>query len=260
MMDNQLIANLSMLYTDRPMLERFSAAAEYGFSGVEIQFPYEWCAQELKGAADNAGVRVHLINVPAGDLLQGGKGLSCYDEQQDEFRKACALALEYGKTLSVEKINVLAGNVYDDSHREACLSCYIDNLRYAAELFLSEGIMLSFEAVNNLDMPGYLYSRFDEMLDIYHKVAHPNAGMQYDIYHMARMGEKIAQQIRYHGDKIAHIQFADCPGRGAPGSGDLPLGEYFQLIAASDYTGVVSAEYKTKGNEQSDYGWLVISE
>ncbi len=259
-MDNQLIANLSMLYTDRPMLERFSAAAEYGFSGVEIQFPYDWSARELKEAADKAGVRIHLINVPAGDLLQGGRGLSCYDEQQDDFRKACALALQYGSVLAVEKVNVLAGNIDNASHREACLNCYIDNLRYAAELFLSEGITLSFEAINSLDMPGYLYSSFDEMLAIFQKVAHPNAGMQYDIYHMARMGEDIAHQLAHYGDKIAHIQFADCPGRGAPGSGDLPLGEYFQLIAASDYTGVVAAEYKTEGDENHDYGWLIVSE
>lgn len=257
-MDNQLIANLSMLFVDRPMLARFEAAAEYGFSGVEIQFPYEWPAEELRKAADDAGVQIHLINVAAGDLLQGGKGLSCHFDLQGQFREACAVALDYGKTLGVEKINVLAGNVSNEVDRQESLSCYIENIQYAAELFMAEGIQVCFEAINNLDMPHYLYSSFNEMLDVYNKVNHPNAGMQYDIYHMARMNEDIYTQLNQFADKIAHIQFADCPGRGAPNSGDLPLGEYFQIIAASAYNGVVAAEYKTVGDDEQDYAWLII--
>jgi hydroxypyruvate isomerase len=215
-MNNTLIANLSMLYTDEPMLRRFHAASEHGFSGVEIQFPYEWSSERLKHAADDAQVQIHLINVPAADLLDGGRGLSCHYELQDEFRRACAKAMEYAVILGAKKVNVLAGNLQPNDNKDDCLDCYIENITYAAELFMSEGIQVCFEAINNLDMPDYLYSSFSEMLDIYHRVSHPNAGMQYDIYHMARMNEDIASQLMDNADQIGHIQFADCPGRGAP--------------------------------------------
>ena len=228
-MKNPLIANLSMLYTDRPMLQRFHAASAHRFTGVEIQFPYEWSPEKLKQVADEAQVQIHLINVPAADLLEGGCGLSCHYDLQDEFRRACAKALEYAVVLGAKKVNVLAGNLQLDDNKDDCLACYIENITYAAELFMSEGIQVCFEAINNLDMPDYLYSSFSEMLDIYHRVNHPNAGMQYDIYHMARMNENIASQLMNNAGEIGHIQFADCPGRGAPNSGELPLGEYFQL-------------------------------
>jgi len=257
-MNNPLIANLSMLYTDKPMLQRFDAASSYGFSGVEVQFPYEWSSEQLKYAADEAQVQIHLINLPAADLLDGGRGLSCHYDLQNEFRRACAKALEYAVVLGAKKVNVLAGNLQPNDKKADCLACYIENITYAAELFMSEGIEVCFEAINNLDMPDYLYSGFSEMLDIYHRVSHPNAGMQYDIYHMARMGEDIPYQLMTYADHIGHIQFADCPGRGAPNSGELPLGEYFQLIENSSYIGAVAAEYKTVGDSDTDYSWLIV--
>lgn len=258
-MNNFLIANLSLLYSDKPMLERFSAAAAHGFSAVEIQFPYEWSIDSLKAAADQAGVGIHLINIPAADLLQGGKGLSCHPEHIEAFRSACVLAMRYALGLRVSKVNVLAGNLGVEDDRAVCLATYIDNIRYAAELFMSEGIMVTFEAINQIDMPNYLYSRFDEMYHIFKQVSHPNAGMQYDIYHMAMMQEPVSTQLQAHAAEIGHIQFADAPGRGAPGTGCLPIGDYFQVVEASVYSGGVAAEYKLSGDASKDYGWLAIT-
>ena len=51
-------------------------------------------------------------------------------------------------------------------------------------------------------------------------------------------------------------QFADCPGRGAPGSGTLPLAEYFDFIEKSGYTGWLGAEYKPGTNTAATLGWL----
>lgn len=255
-MSNPLIANLSLLFADLPMAQRFEKAAKMGFSQVEIQFPYEWPADQLKQWADSAGVSVHLINVPAGELLQGGKSLSCHEVYRDDFIKACALAVEYGNILGVRCINVLASNLDEADNYTDCRSVYIENIRYAAEMMVHEGIQVCFEAINAIDMPAYLCNSFSEMKTIYDDVSHPNAFMQYDIYHMAMMGEPISEQITAFAPEIGHIQFADMPGRGAPGTGSLPLGAIFQAIDISDYSGAVAAEYRVSGDDSVDYGWL----
>lgn len=256
MADNVFIANLSMLFADQCLADRFKNAAEYGFTGVEIQFPYEWDVDLLKQLLTKYDLKLHLINIPAGDLLNGGRGLSCHSDNQEAFRDACSVAIKYARALDVRVVNVLAGNVSSADKYSECLDTYVENIRYAAELFMLEGIAVSFEAINNKDMPGYLYSSFQDMLNIWTKVNHPNAGMQYDIYHMAKMDEDIVSQIAEHGEKLAHIQFADSPGRGAPGSGTLPLGQIFQAIGASVYSGPVAAEYKITGDPEVDYSWL----
>ncbi|MBB1486829.1 hydroxypyruvate isomerase family protein [Oceanospirillum sediminis] len=255
---NYFIANLSLLYSQLPLSDRFEAAAEHGFSAVEIQFPYELSISEIGSKLTEYGLRLHLINIPAGDLLQGGKGLSCHPENEQAFREACAQAMEYATALNVRTVNVLAGNLCPEDNRATCLDTYISNIRYAAELFMLEGIQVSFEAINDKDMPDYLYHSFTEMLDIYRKTGHANAGMQYDIYHMARMGEDIISQLGEYGEQIAHIQFADVPGRGAPGSGSLDLPGIFKAIEASSYIGPVAAEYKITGDNDLDYAWLKL--
>lgn len=259
-MNNPLIANISLLFSDLPMEKRFQRAADYGFTQVEIQFPYQWAADELKHWADKAGVGIYLVNVPAGDLLAGGKSFSCHAEHRDDFIAACSQAVRYGKALGVSCINILASNLDHKGDREACIANYVENIRYAAEMMLPEGIQVTFEAINNKDMPDYLVSNFAEMKAVYDAVAHPNAFMQYDIYHMATMGEPIEEQIASFAPAIGHIQFADVPGRGAPNTGELPLGEIFKAIAASDYRGAVAAEYRITGDEDSDYGWLRVAD
>ena len=255
-MSNPLIANISLLFADSPMQERFQRAADLGFRLVEIQFPYEWPAADLKAWADAAGVSVYLINVPAGDLLTGGHSYSCHSQYHNEFLAACKQALEYGRELGVSYINVLASNIDETDDREACLSVYVESIRYAAELMVHEGIQVTFEAINNIDMPRYLVNSFDEMKAVYDAVAHPNAFMQYDIYHMAMMDEPVQAQLETHAPAIGHIQFADAPGRGAPNTGRLPLADIFQQLEAGEYSGGVAAEYRISGDDEKDYGWL----
>lgn len=255
---NPLVANISLLFRHLPMALRFQEAARYGFQWVEIQFPYDWPAEDLKAWADQAGVRICLINLPAGSLLEGGPGLSCHAEYQAVFFRACQQGLEYARVLDVRCLNVLAGNLSAGADPAACFRLYSENIRYAAELMMYEGIQVTFEAINDHDMPDYLMSRFDQMLSVYRTVGHPNALMQYDIYHMAMMDEPIDQQLVAYAGDIGHIQFADVPGRGAPGTGTLDFAGLFQLIHNSGYSGAVSAEYRISGVDAQDYGWLQI--
>ncbi len=249
-------ANLSLLFTEVALIDRFKAAKQAGFDAVEIQFPYELSASVIKDKLDEYGLRLVLFNVDAADLLQGGEGLACVPERCDQFKMAVAQAADYVKLLKPEAINVLPGRCLDSSHLERYLETFKENLRFAAEAFTPLGIKTVFEAINTHDMPGFIIHSGTQMLDVLDQLNHPELLMQYDIYHMQMMGEKPAEFIAGHADKIGHIQFADCPGRGQPGTGRIDFERVFSAIEGSRYSGWVGAEYKPVGTTTESLDWL----
>jgi hydroxypyruvate isomerase len=249
-------ANLSMLFTEVGLLDRFEAARAAGFRAVEIQFPYELGAETVRQKLEEHDLKLVLFNVPADDLLQGGEGLACVPEKQDQFRDALALALDYANILQPDAINVLPGRCLDPSRLEAYLGTFKRNLCLAADAFTPLGIKTVFEAINSLDMPGFIIDTGAKMLAVQDELRRPDIYLQYDIYHMLSMGENPAAFIAEHADHIVHIQFADCPGRAQPGTGNADWAEIFSAIDSSDYGGWVGAEYKPFGETSASLGWL----
>lgn len=249
-------ANLSLLFTDVPLLGRFKAAKQAGFDAVEIQFPYELSAAAIKNKLDEYGLKLVLFNVAAADLLQGGEGLACVPEKRGQFKQAVAQTINYAELLKPEAINILPGRCLDNSQLAQYLDTFKENLCFAAEAFSPLGIKTVFEAVNTRDMPGFIINRGVQMLEVLNQINRPELFMQYDIYHMQMMGENPETFIAEHADKIGHIQFADCPGRGQPGTGFINFGRVFSAIEASAYSGWVGAEYKPVGTTKESLDWL----
>jgi hydroxypyruvate isomerase len=249
-------ANLSMLFTEVGLIDRFAAAHECGFRAVEIQFPYELSAETIRQKLDEHDLKLVLFNVPADDLLQGGEGLACVPEKQDRFREALALALDYAEVLRPAAINVLPGRCLDPSRFDAYLGTFKRNLCLAADAFTPLGIKTVFEAINKLDMPGFLIDTSAKMLAVQDELQRKDVWLQYDIYHLLRMGEDPAAFIAEHAARIGHIQFADCPGRAQPGTGNADWTTIFSAIDRSGYDGWVGAEYKPLGETSASIGWL----
>jgi len=249
-------ANLSLLFTEVPLQARFARAAAAGFQAVEIQFPYDYPAALLAEAAQHAGTQIVLINVSAGDLMAGGPGLACHPARQAEFAAALPQALHYARTLGVTLLNILPGRVADGYSRDECEAALAANLLHAADFFASSGIRLCCEAINDLDMPGFLLRTPDEVATLLARVPAADIALQIDLYHAARMNLSIPDMLARHLLRTAHIQFADYPGRGAPGSGTLPLAEYFDFIEKNGYTGWLGAEYKPGTDTAATLGWL----
>ncbi|WP_043310808.1 hydroxypyruvate isomerase family protein [Pseudomonas sp. ML96] len=252
----KISANLSLLFTERPLLERIQAAAEAGFDGVEVQFPYELPAALFKEHLARAALPLVLINVPAGDLMQGGLGLAAVPARQAEFDRALQDALAYAAVVQPQCVNVLAGRLAEKQGRERALDCLAENLRKSAESFASLGIQLVCEAINPLDMPGFLINTPEDLDLLLRQVDHPNCLAQFDLYHMARQGLGIPQGIRLLAKRIGHVQFADSPGRGAPGTGQVDFAEALQTLNAVGYEGWMGAEYKPAGPTGLSLGWL----
>jgi hydroxypyruvate isomerase len=249
-------ANLSLLFTEVALLDRFKAARQAGFNAVEIQFPYELNAADIKEQLDEYDLKLVLFNVAAADLLQGGEGLACVPEKHGQFKDALAQAVDYAKLLQPETINVLPGRCLDNSRLQRYLETFEENLHFALETFTPLGIKTVFEAINTHDMPGFIIHNQAQMLGVLAQLNHPELFMQYDIYHMHMMDEKPEIFIAEHADKIGHIQFADCPGRGQPGTGRIDFDQLFAAIEKSGYSGWVGAEYKPVGTTMESLDWL----
>lgn len=252
-------ANLSLLFTEVELIDRFKAARQQGFDAVEIQFPYSLSAETLRDALDEQQLKLVLFNVDAADLLHGGEGLACVPEKRGQFRQAVDQTVEYAELLKPEAINVLPGRCLDENRLPEYLETFKENLRFAAEAFSPLGIKTVFEAINTSDMPGFIIHSGYQMLDVLNQLKRPDLFMQYDIYHMQMMGEKPGQFIAEHAAQIGHIQFADCPGRGQPGTGRIDFERVFSAIEKSAYTGWIGAEYKPVGATADSLDWLQLA-
>jgi len=252
----KLTANLSMLFTEVPMLNRFAKAKEAGFDAVEIQFPYEESVADLKAQLDENKLQCVLINVPAGDLMEGGEGLASVPGKEAEFAAALVECLSYMTALKVKRVNVLPGRCLDESKRRMYMETFKRNLNKAAAMFKPLGVTVTFEAINTFDMEGFLIHNVRQMQEVMSDAHEDNIKMQFDVYHMARMEEgDVSEIISKLGKQIGHIQFADAPQRGEPGTGMLDFKSIFRAIETSRYQGWVGAEYKPSNKTSQTLEW-----
>lgn len=252
-------ANISTMFKERPLLERFAAARAAGFPAVEIQFPYEAPLADVVRAKEAAGVLVDLVNLPAGDFSTGVRGIAALPGRAAEFRAAVALGRDYARALGARKVNVLAGIQPAGVERPACLAQFVENLRVAADALNPGGIRVLVEPINSIDIPGFLVSRTPEALAVVEEAAAGTArdlGVQADLYHMARMGEDAEAALLALGPRLGHIQFSDVPGRVEPGSGTLDWEAQFAAVAHSGYSGFVAAEYTPSRRTEETLGWM----
>jgi len=252
----KISANLSLLFSEKPLIERIVAAAAAGFDGVEIQFPYDIPAIRLKEELERAGLPLVLINLPAADLLQGGPGLAAVPQRQAEFDAALQLALSYAALVRPGCVNILPGRLAEGTTREQALATLAANLAKSAEAFAVLGIPVLCEAINPLDMPGFLINSADQLDALLRRVDHPNCLAQLDLYHMARQGLDIPACVARLAGRIGHVQFADCPGRGEPGSGRVDFAAALAALQASGYRGWLGAEYRPAGVTAASLAWL----
>lgn len=252
---SRLAVNLSMIFTEVPLIERFELARNHGFQHIEIQFPYELDILDIQTQLEQHGLSLCLINVPAGDLMQGGDGLAGVPGQEIAFHHALELAIKYAKALKVPSVNILAGKQPLDADLLPCLNTLSSNLKLACHMLTEQGITPVFEMINGTDMPRFLVQNIAQAQEMLEAVNHPALKMQYDCYHMAMMGEDVLAGLQENIDLIGHIQFADCPHRHEPDTGSIVYKPIFDWLLQSDYKGYIGAEYRPKDQSDQSFGW-----
>jgi hydroxypyruvate isomerase len=252
----QFAANLTMLFTELPFMERFAAARTAGFDAVEYLFPYAFPKEDLVMALRANKLKQVLHNLPAGHWEAGERGIACHPDRVTEFREGVALAITYAKALACPQVNCLAGKLPAGVAREHAHATLVGNLSFAAAALKESGIRLLIEPINSYDIPGFFLTRTDQALAIVDEVGSDNLFVQYDIYHAQRMEGELGATLRNHLDRIGHIQLADNPGRGEPGTGEINYAWLFRHIDALGYRGSIGCEYKPRTTTTQGLGWM----
>ncbi|HKM16154.1 MAG TPA: TIM barrel protein [Marinospirillum sp.] len=250
----KLAANISLMFNDLPMQQRIQHAAALGFQGIEIQFPYVLTVDEWQQQLAKTQLPLVLINLPAGDFMQGGDGLACHPQRQQDFKQALEQSLPYIAKLKPSVVNVLAGRQVAGFSRNACLEQLVANLTLTCEMLAIYPATVTCEPINNQDQVNYLTPSVADWLQLATQVQQPNFGLQLDLYHAACMGDSLQQLISEHSNDLAHIQFADYPNRSHPNTGQLPLMTVFQQLKQQGYKGWLAAEFPSAAAD--NYDWV----
>ena len=249
-------ANLSMLFTELPFMERFAAASAAGFDAVEYLFPYAFDKTELARALKTNGLKQVLHNLPAGNWDAGDRGMACDPARVDEFRSGVSLGIEYATALGCPQLNCLAGKLPAGVTTDQARATLVANLAFAAARFKAAGLRLLIEPINYFDIPGFFLNRTDQAAAIQDDVGSDNLFIQYDIYHAQRTEGELGNTLKNNLARIGHIQLADNPGRNEPGTGEINYAWLFKHLDAIGYTGWIGCEYKPRTNTLDGLGWI----
>lgn len=253
-------ANLSMLFTEHPFLERFGHAARAGFDAVEFMFPYDFAPLDILTQLDAHRLELVLHNLPAGDWNAGERGIACLPERAAEFRDGVGLAVRYATALGCRQLHCMAGKAPAGADRAALHATFVANLRYAAGEARKAGIRLLIEPINSYDIPGYFINTSAQALALIDEVCTDgvtdNLFLQYDVYHMQRMEGELAANLQRLLPRIAHVQLADNPGRNEPGTGEINYPYLFAHLDRIGYRGTVGCEYKPATTTEAGLGWF----
>jgi hydroxypyruvate isomerase len=250
-------ANVSILFKEAPFLERFARAAGAGFSAVEFWWPSGEDLGAVERVIKDANLRVVLFNFDAGDMAAGDRGLASDPEREGRFRENVPVALELAGRLGCPRLNVLVGHEISGMNREEQLALARRNVGFAAEEAAKFGVEVLVEAVNTFENGPYLLCNTPQAVGFVRSIGRKNAKIQHDLYHMQRMEGNLVANLRKHIDLIGHVQIADSPDRGEPGTGEI---HYPYVLAALDrlgYSGYIGLEYNpTTGTTEESLAWL----
>lgn len=257
--------NLSILFTEVPLLERPQAAADAGFDAVEFWWPWPTATptqdeiDSFVAAVENARVRLIGLNFFAGDMPGGERGIFSQPAREDELRANIPLVAQIGERLHCPAFNALYGNRTEGSDESSDDAYATRMLGEAAAAVGAFGGMVLVEPVSGT--PAYPIKTAADAIAVVDRVVaetgQTNIGFLCDLYHLSANGDDLDAVVEQYGDRAAHVQIADAPGRGEPGTGELDLDRHLDALAAAGYDGYVALEYKTTSTTDDGLdGWL----
>jgi hydroxypyruvate isomerase len=255
-------ANLSWLYQELPFLDRFQAAAQDGFEGVECLFPHEHPTSEIQARLRDLGLHMVLFNAAAGDWAAGERGLASLDGRGADFQHSVLAALDLAQRLACPRVHLMAGLCPDAQQRPRALAVYEQRLAWAAAQAASAGCALMIEPINPRDMPGYLLNRQDEAHALVQRIGSPHLQVQLDLYHCQIVEGDVTVQLRQAlpTGRVGHLQIAAVPDRGEPDAGELHYPHLFAELRALNWAGWIGCEYRPRqsgpGGTRAGLSWL----
>jgi 2-dehydrotetronate isomerase len=247
-------ANLSMMFTDVPFLDRFDAAAKAGFTSVEFLFPYDHPAEEVGRQLKAAGLTQALFNLPPGNWAAGEKGFAALPARFDDLKQSLHTALPYAQATGVKRLHLMAG-IADRSERKA-VEAFYKSVAWTAEFFAPHGIDVVIEPINPRNVPGYFLNDFGFARDLINELKIPNLKLQFDIYHCQIIHGDVTMRLREMMPDIGHVQIASIPSRNEPDGEELNYPFLFDELDRLGYKGFVGCEYNPRGKTTDGLDWF----
>ena len=243
-------ANLGHMFAERPLMERFGAAAAAGFTAVELQFPYDTAPSAVKAELTRLGLTQLGVNTPQSPE----SGLAALPGRERDFEAAFSRALDYVVAIGGTAIHCMAG-VVPPEQRPAADRVFIANLTRAAAAAAAANITLLIEPINPRDRPNYFLSHVEHAADLVGKVGAPNLRVQFDFYHNQIVGGDLIKRLEKYLPVIGHVQIAAVPSRHEPDEGEINYPAVFEAVDRLGYTGWIGCEYKPRTRTEDGLGW-----
>jgi hydroxypyruvate isomerase len=249
--------NLSLLWADLPLPERFERAAAAGFGAVELWWPGDTDAALLPKLTERWGLHLALLNFDAGDMPAGDRGLAADPDRTAQLRANVPLALRIAADCGCSRLNLLVG-LRDRRYRLGQqLALAHGTVAWAADQAAAAGCQVMIEAVNSMENGPYVLTSTAAAAEFIGQVGRPNVRLQYDAYHMQRMEGDLTVTLDSYWELISHIQIADVPGRHEPGTGEINYRFLLDYLGHRGYDGYLGLEYRPSGGSpEESFGWL----
>ncbi|KAK4871872.1 hypothetical protein RN001_015996 [Aquatica leii] len=248
-------ANLSFMFTEKPLEDRYQLAKDAGFTAVESGFPFGVSCERIKNCKLSANIEQILINTYTGDVTKGEVGLAAIPGKEDEFKKSIDLTIEYAKAVGAKKIHIMAGKVENPTQKND--ETYECNLRYAVKILEKENIMGIIEPINKYSIPHYYLNSYKKAVTIIAKINNPNLKLMLDIFHLQQIQGDISHTIKELYKYIGHVQIAQVPNRNEPDApGELDYKFIFDLLEKAGYDDWIGLEYKPQTTTMEGLKWI----
>ena len=249
-----LSANISLLFTESPFLERFEKASKNNFQAVEFQFPYEFSPEIIKEKLDKFNLDLSVFNSLPGNFKNGDRGLACLPKRKEEFQRTIIQSIEYAKIIKCKKIHIMSG-IQGSKNDLAYRDTYIENLQWACDKFSEEDLTVLIEPINSRNIPDYFLSSTDMAIKIIELTAKKNIKLLFDIYHHQIIRGDVTKYLKNIYSYIGHIQIAGIPDRNEPDISEIDYKFIFKIINDLGYKGWIGCEYNPIEDTVSGLSW-----
>jgi 2-dehydrotetronate isomerase len=247
-------ANLTLMFTEVPFLDRFDAAAKAGFTAVEFLFPYAHPAEAIGERLNRNGLTQALFNLPPGDWDAGEKGFAALPDRFADLQQSLHTALPYAQATGVKRLHLMAGLASRSDSK--AVAAFRKSVAWTAEFLRRHGIDVVIEPINPRNTPGYFLNDFTFARDLIAEFNIPNLKLQFDIYHCQIIHGDVTMRLREMMPLIGHIQIASIPSRNEPDGEELNYPFLFDELDRLDYKGFVGCEYNPRGKTIDGLGWF----
>jgi hydroxypyruvate isomerase len=247
-------ANLTMMFTEVPFLDRFDAAAKAGFTAVEFLFPYDHPAEAIGERLRRNGLTQALFNLPPGNWDAGEKGFAALPDRFADLQQSLHTALPYAQATGVKRLHLMAGMASRSDPK--AVAAFRKSVAWAAEFLNPHGLDVVLEPINPRNVPGYFLNDFVFARDLIVELNIPNLKLQFDIYHCQIIHGDVTMRLREMMPLIGHIQIAGIPSRNEPDGEELNYPFLFDELDRLGYQGFVGCEYNPRGKTTDGLGWF----